>query len=443
MDRWYSQAGTPVVTIKQSYDENTKEFKLIASQYTPTTPGVKQSREEKQPTIIPLVTGLLHPVTGEELAASQVLVLKEASQEFTFTNIPVKPVVSTLRAFSAPVNLEIEQPDEELILLMAHDTDSFNRWDAGSRYYTKLILDLAATTATAEIPNYQLPDKFVNAIETILKSALSSSGSTDASLLGYALQLPDMMTLMNHLSEVNIDAVYHSRMHVKKQLALKLRSLFEQVYQATSHDATKDFAFNPQEVGRRRLHNTCLDFLASIGDEAVQILAKNQFDTANCMTDKIAALNALASLPGSRREEVLLQFHTDANGNALVLNKWFAIQAIADYDGLIEDVKKLKSHPDFILSNPNRARSLLSSFGLLNHYRFHDKTGAGYSFLADCILELDKINPQVAARMLTAFAQWKKFDIDRKDLMKSQLERIKGAEHLSPDTFEIVSRYLK
>lgn len=450
MERWYSQAGTPVVTLSQEYDAEKQRFVLRAAQYTPTTPGEGQRREDKQPVLIPLVTALLHPETGallltDDKQGERVLLLTESEQEFVFENIPVRPVVSTLRGFSAPVNVEITQSDEELVLLMAHDTDAFNRWDASNRYYSRLVLDLAASVATEEaIAKYVLPAQFVRAIESMLTRALQDGvEKTDCSLLGYALQVPDLMTLMNQLSTVDIDAVYHARMHVKREVARLLRPLFEQVYAATTVSADHAFAFNPQEVGRRRLHNTCLDFLAALGDDAVQRLAKKQFDDANCMTDKIAAMHALASLPGVHRDEALLAFHRDAAGNALVLNKWFAIQASADYPTLLEDVKALKSHPDFLLSNPNRARSLLSTFGLLNHFRFHEKSGAGYAFLAESILELDKINPQVAARLLAAFAQWKKFDAARRELMQAQLERIKSEENLSPDTFEIVSRYLK
>ena len=443
MDNWYTQAGTPVVTIQQEYDAATRVFTLHVSQYTPSTPG--QTQKEKKPVIIPLVTGLLHPVTGEQLLSeSKVLVLNKAQDSFRFENIDVKPVVSTLRGFSAPVNVKIDQSDDELILLMAHETDSFNKWDAGHRYYTKLLLQLADHIQQngADLTNYQLPDKFVNAVKTILESAQDMS--KDRALLAYALQLPDLMTLMNQVPIIHIEALHKARSFVKKQLATKLRADFEAVYQlSTPADSNAAYAFTPQETGRRRLRNTCLDFLASIADEQTIAMSKKQFDNANCMTDKIAALSALVSVPSTERDQALNTFHTDANGQALVLNKWFSIQATASYDQVLQDVMKLKQHPDFTVNNPNRARSLLSAFGSMNHYYFHDRTGAGYKFMADCILELDKINPQVSARMMSVFAQWKKFDADRQKLMEEQLQRIKHTEHLSPDTFEIVSRYLK
>lgn len=445
MDNWYTQAGTPVVTIQQEYDEVNKVFTLHASQYTPTTPG--QEKDVKKPVILPLVTGLLHPVTGEQLLSeSRVLVLNKEKDSFRFENIHVKPVVSTLRGFSAPVNLHIDQSDDELILLMAHETDSFNKWDAGHRYYTKLLLQLAdqIEQANGADVHYELPEKFVNAVNTILDSA--EDMSKDRALLAYALQLPDLMTLMNQVSVIHIEALHKARSLVKKQLATKLRSAFERVYALSTpkEDADAAYSFTPHETGRRRLRNTCLDYLSSIADVNTIQLSKKQFDTANCMTDKIAALSNLASAPGPEREEALAKFHADAQGQALVLNKWFSIQATASYVNVLQDVIKLKSsHPDFTLNNPNRARSLLSAFGGMNHYYFHEKTGAGYKFMADCIMELDKINPQVAARMMSIFAQWKKFDTDRQKLMEEQLQRIKSTEHLSPDTFEIVSRYLK
>jgi aminopeptidase N len=197
-----------------------------------------------------------------------------------------------------------------------------------------------------------------------------------------------------------------------------------------------------QEVGRRRLHNTCLDYLSSDAHDAqAASRAMLQYRQANCMTDKLGALATLCSKRCAEREEALQLFHADAAGDALVLNKWFSIQASADMEGLLDHVIALKSHQDFILSNPNRARSLISAFaGNLVH--FHAIDGRGYKFLGDAILDLDKLNPQVAARMSSAFSSWRRYDEKRQGLMREQLERVKGSEGLSKDTFEVVSRSL-
>lgn len=456
MDRWYSQAGTPVVKIEQSYDETAKTLTLTLHQRTPTTPGPNQSEEEKLPLLIPITVGLLHPETGHPIGVpSTVLELKQATQSFVFHDVPAKPVLSALRGFSAPVKLEItpEQTDEQLIFLMAHDTDSFNKWDAGNRYYTNLILDIAAGPTPLPLPldadaSGVVPSSFLDAIRSILN--LASKGEADYSLAAYALQLPDETTLLNLMPvPLDIDRLHYARKTVKRAISVALQADFALLYSTTSAGSKAPYAFSPKEVGRRRLMNTCLDFLTnpafdSLGGEGkgTAVKAKAQFDTANCMTEKLASLGCLVSKKDSvERKEALAQFHKDAAGNALVLNKWFAIQAMADYDGLLDDVKALKTHPDFLLSNPNRARALISSFsGNLHH--FHKIDGSGYEFISDCIIELDALNPQVAARMTGVFSPWKKYDKTRRSLMEASLRKVLAKKDLSPDTFEVVTRCL-
>lgn len=199
---------------------------------------------------------------------------------------------------------------------------------------------------------------------------------------------------------------------------------------------------NGQDVARRRLRNTCLDYLSAEGSRVSIARAKNQFDTANCMTERIAALGCLVSHESTERTDALATFHRDAGGDALVLNKWFSIQAMSHHPNLLNKVKELRNHPDFIISNPNRARSLISVFAA-NNIHFHAVNGEGYKFVADCIQELDALNPQVAARLASCFSQWRRFDSARQTLMQQQLERIKLRDGLSKDTFEVVSRCLK
>jgi len=365
----------------------------------------------------------------------------------------MSPVLSILRDFSAPVQVISSPPesmtgDEELIFLMAHDTDSFNKWDAGNRYYTRLILSLAE--GSESIDQCVVPESFIEAIRIILQSA--GNEKVDQSLTAYALQLPDLTTLLNQMKKIDIDRLVAARKAVKKAVAERLRAELMKVYEATAAKEGAVYEFSPQEVGRRRLHSTCLDFLSSIDSGRIAAkLAKKQFDCANCMTDKLSSLACLVSCSGKLglelgcvqdKEEALSKFYTDAGSNALVVNKWFAIQAMADYDGVLDDVKRLKTHPDFTISNPNRARSLISTFcGNLAH--FHSPDGQGYRFLTDSVLEIDRVNPQVAARMVSSFAQWKKFDVIRAELMRLELEKILAAESLSSDTFEVVNRCLK
>ena len=442
MERWYSQAGTPVVKVTQSYDPVAKRLTLQCTQHTPSTPN--QAQEDKLPLLIPIVVGLLDRSTGKEIGESTVLRFTEEKQEFHFNNVETQPIVSILRDFSAPVKLEIIQSDEELCFLMANDTDSFNRWDAGNRYATKLILDLSKQSKDS-IMNTKLPELFVNAVKTILQTSLryeDTNNGVDPSLMAYALQLPDEATLLNQMEVIDIDALHIAHRHIKYSLASLLQSEFEQVYDLTAAKLSSEYQFIPSEVGRRRLQNTCLDYLSILGTPTTITRAKHQFDHSTCMTDKITALSCLVSHPSIEATNALESFHTDAAGSALVLNKWFMVQALADHSHVIDTVRTLKQHSDFILSNPNRARSLIGAF-TTNLYHFHAINGSGYEFLADSIIEIDKLNPQVAARMVTAFSQWKSFDNIRKGLMEIQLRRIQSQENLSKDTIENVLRCLK
>lgn len=435
-ERWYFQAGTPIVDVTEQYDAVSKKHSIHIKQHTPATPG--QPAEEKLPLVIPIVTGLLHPDTGVEIVPSTVLKLTENEQTFHFDDVEVKPILSILRDFSAPVKLNLHQTDSELAFIMAHDTDSFNRWDAGNRLSSKLILSLAKLPID-EIKATPLPIEFVNAIKTILTTC-TSSGSDD-SLIAYALQLPDLITLSQSMDVIDFDRLNAAREYVKNALVTVLEGEFTTVYKHTLAKSS-EYKFTPEEVGRRRLHNTCLDYLTSAGSAAAVALAKEQFDTANCMSDKLSAISCLVSIDCPEREVALTKFHADAAGDALVTNKWFAIQAMADVPDILQRVRALKSHKDFVISNPNRARSLISTFAA-NMPHFHASDGEGYKFIADCVIELDALNPQVASRLTSSFSQWRKFDANRQASMKGELERIKNSPNLSKDTFEVVTRCLK
>lgn len=437
-ERWYSQAGTPVVDVAQSYDAAAKSYSLTLKQRTPATPG--QAEADKKPLLIPVALALLSPTTGAELVAETVLRLTEAEQTFTFHGVAERPVPSVFRGFSAPVKVNIEQSDAELAFLMAHDSDSFNRWDAGNRLATKIVLALAALPSVGAIAAAPLPALYVDAVRAVLTSCNAAGAEVDASLLAYALQLPDESTLSQEMAIIAPDLLHAARKHVKRSLVAALEAEFKAVYAAASA-AAKEYEFSPKEVGRRRLRNTCLDFLSSAGSEQAAALAKQQFDAANCMTDKISATAALVSSDRPERQQALDKFHADANGDALVIDKWFAIQAMADSDDVLARVMALKSHKDFSVSNPNRFRSLVAVFSR-NLHRFHAPGGEGYRFVADSIMEVDKLNPQVAARLSSAFSQWRRHDAARQALMRAELERIRAQAGLSKDTFEVVSRCL-
>lgn len=443
-ERWYSQAGTPIVdVVDEVYDARKLTYSITFAQHIPSTPG--QDTKDKLPLLIPVVVGLLNSANGEEIVPSTVLQFKDAEQTFTFDNIPVKPIPSLLRDFSAPIRLNYKNyNDDTLAFLMTHDTDSFNRWDAGNKLSTNLILSLTKLSNIDAIKNTPLNENYINAFRSILTSCRSDSAS-DMSLVAYALQLPDEITLSQEMDVIDVDKLHAARDHVKHQLIKNLHSEFLELYQASAA-SKNEYIFSPSEVGRRRLRNTCLDYLTSSDDSTVINmgikLAKEQFDSANCMTDKISALGCLISFESKETVEATSKFYNDASGDALVLNKWFAIQAMADNPDILNKVKQLKSHPDFVVTNPNRARSLISTFaGNMPH--FHNKNGSGYQFIADCIIEIDRLNPQVAARLASSFSQWKRYDEQRQEQMKTELLRIKNTVNLSKDTFEVVTRCLK
>ena len=405
-------------------------------QHTPSTPG--QPKESKLPLMIPVVTGLLSQ-NGEEIVASQVLLLTEAQQTFEFPNIRERPIPSILRDFSAPVRLKFPQSNDDLSVIMAHDSDSYNRWEAANRLSTQVILQLSELSVK-DMRTQTLPSYYLTAFKTLLQSRKDES--IDRALIAYAMQLPDLMTLSQEVEVIDPDQLNSARKHVQQTIARELYDQIREVYDESSSDS-EDYSFSPSEVSRRRLRNTCLDYLTSLDDKAAVALAFNQFSSANCMSDKMAAIYALVSGSDSEeRSKAIQKFYDDAMGDALVLNKWFSIQAAADRPDILKDILRLKSHPDFSMTNPNRARSLLSVFaGNMPH--FHAVDGQGYSFIADSVIELDKLNPQVAARMAGSFSQWRRFDDARQKLMRAELERIKKVERLSKDTFEVVTRALK
>lgn len=434
MDRWYSQAGTPNVKITSVYHAEEKKLVLTAQQFYS-----QDASETRLPVVIPLVTGLIGKHSGNELAASKVLILKDAQQEFVFDGVHEEPIISTLRGYSAPVLLDMPLSHSDLAVLMAHDTDAFNRWEASNRYYTSLILDFAKS-GVSEGSTITLPDEVVTAVRSILHSV---DQAQDLSLLAYALQLPDHMTLFNIMSPLDLDSLIASRKLVKQSLALALEEDFRLVYEKLSTSAGNEkYVFNPQEVGRRRLRNTCLDYLSNIPGSKHLSIVKHQYDTATCMTDKLSALSHLVSMPSEESSKALANFYEAANGQMLVINKWFSVQALGDDDACLDRLLSLEKHSDFIISNPNRARSLYS-VAAGNIPLFHRKDGKGYEFVAQAVLKLDAINPQVAARLAGSFGMYKKLDADRQSKVRDLLSGMVQQQKLSPDTYEIVTRFLR
>ena len=434
---WYSTPGTPTVTHSSSYDDATGTFSLTLS----------QSSKADNPLHIPVSVGLLDKNTGEEVVPTTVLELKEERQSFDFPGLKGDVVPSILRDFSAPVKLVSESGSNDeaaLAFLAARDTDGFNRWEAGQVLYTDLIF---------QNMNQELSDTTREYVNEAFHRTLVDSETTDYSIQAYALTLPSESTLAEELDVVDPVAIHEARGTVKKAIARKfqeeIKSKYDELTKAMDADGT-EFKVDAISVGRRRLRNVLLDYLCSIKEtaeeqKAAAELASAQFEAATGMTDKYAALSALASMDGEGaglRDEALRKFYDDADGDALVLNKWFTVQALADLPDVLDRVKALTKHPDFTLSNPNRCRSLVSAF-TMNAAPFHAESGDGYKFVADIIMELDKLNPQISSRMGGSLIQWKRYNEERGALMKAGLERLVAMKPISDDLFEVVSRGLK
>mmetsp|Transcript_5144 Transcript_5144/g.7154 ORF Transcript_5144/g.7154 Transcript_5144/m.7154 type:complete len:989 (-) Transcript_5144:444-3410(-) len=429
-ENWYLQAGTPTVRAEGAYDAAAKTYALTLRQSCPPTPG----QPEKAPFHIPVTVGLLAREGGRELAPSTVLELREEEQTFTFEGVESEPVASVLRDFSAPVNLEFEVSDEDLAVLLAHDTDPFNKFEAGQKLYTKVLL---ATIDQIQQTGNEEPEVPATVTEAF-RSILAARG-VERSIQAYALSTPDGLTLQQKMEVADPVAITKARGALRKYFA---RTFYDEML-AYYHELAPagPFAVTGEEIGRRRLRNSLLGFLCSLRDARAEELAYAQFAAADNMTDKLAAFSNLVNIPGEKQDAAVQKFYADAAGDALVLNKWFSVQAMADVDDALEQVKALTAHPDFTLKNPNRLRSLVSVFaGNMKH--FHAEDGSGYAFMADMIVQVDKLNPQIASRLAGSLSLWRKYGPARQEQMKAGLQQILDQPGLSKDTYEIVSKSL-
>ena len=431
--RWYSTPGTPTVTYSSSYNAETGSFSLTLAQ---------KSFSKDGPLHIPISVGLLDKETGKEVVGTKVLELKEDTQTFEFDGLGGDVIPSMLRGFSAPVKLVPENGEEDLkklAFIAANDTDGFNKWESGQKLYTSAIFDIMKEKE----PDYE-------SVFEVFGRTLTGDAE-DYSIQAYALSLPSESTLAEDMDLVDPVAIRSARGDVKKAIARKYQTEIKVLYDdLTKEMQDLEFAVDAKSVGRRRIRNVLLDYLCCIKDTTEEqseaaSLASSHFDNANGMTDKMAALNALVSMDGSgaeARDKALETFYKDAEGDALVLNKWFTVQALANLPDILDRVKALTKHPDFTLSNPNRCRSLISAF-TMNEAPFHDESGDGYKFLGEIIAELDKLNPQVSSRTARSLIQWRRYNEKRGELMKAELEKLKEMEGISDDLYEIVSKGLK
>jgi len=435
-ERWYGQAGTPQLHASGAWAEG--RYALTLRQSAPAS----LAEEAYRPRHMPVCVGLLGP-DGEDLplrlegepeavATTRTLELRGAEQTFVFVDVPAKPVPSVLRGFSAPVMLTMEQSADELAFLMAHDSDAFNRWEAGQRFATDALLRMVGAIEAGEPPT--LATAFAESWGTV-----AADPQLDGSLKALALTLPDERVLGQAMKVVAVEAIHQARREAMSTLGRAHHQLL-----LATHRSNIGLAYDASasSIARRRVANTALAYLCAADPQAGADLALTQFKAANNMSDRQAALVCLVDLPGEAREQALQSFLERWKDDPLVLDKWFAVQAQATAADSLERLLALREHPRFDRKNPNRARALIGTFGMRNQVHFHGVDGRGYEFLADEVIAIDQLNPQVASRLVSAFNNWRRFDTVRQELQRAQLERIAAVAKLSKDVGEIVGRAL-
>ena len=471
--RWYGQSGTPELHIRGSHDPEAKTYSLTVRQSCPDTAGqkgfgaekskndvhekqtapveIQNSKQnahhsfQKQPFHIPLALGLLAAdgdtlplkltgCTAEKNQDTIILELRKQSETFVFENIPAAPVPSLLRGFSAPVKLLFDYSIADLAFLLANDTDEFNRWEAGQQLMIRISLEQIQRFQNHE--PFNLPSELENAF----RSLLNQTQEGDSALLALALSFPNEPYLGEFMDVIDVDAIHETRTFLRKELAQKLQPEFEKTYLEFQEEGA--FKIDQQSMGRRSLKNVCLSYLSELGSLDIRKLTQTQFRKNENMTDVAGALGVLTHLDCPERETAFSEFENRWRKNTVVMDKWFALQAISCLPKTLDHVRKLTSHSAYEENNPNKIRALISTFSRFNQLRFHAADGSGYDFLAEQVLRLDPLNPQTAARLVSVFNNWKSFAAANKTKMSDQLQRIVKTPNLSGDVFEIVSKAL-
>ena len=426
--RWYAQAGTPVLTVQEAYDPAAQTLTLTIGQQCPPTPG----QAVKEPLHIPVTVGLINR-DGVAAADEVILQLTQAEQTFVFEAVNEKPVVSILRGFSAPVKLVMERSPEELAFLLSYDSDTFNRWEAGQQLAGQIIAGLIADVQSGRA--LQINPIIIEAFKQVMAQPWA-----DLSYFSLLLGLPSETYLAEQMQGVDVDAIHAAREFVVLSLAEQLQDRFKALYRECHRDESG--LFDAGAIGRRRIKNTCLAYLSRLEQPDIQQWSQQQFDTAKNMTDQIAALAVIVNSQHPAKQQCLADFYRQWQAEALVIDKWFALQASSQCNDTFANVQALMQHPAFDLKNPNRVRALIGAFSQANPLHFHAANGQGYQFLGSQIIALNTLNPQVASRMLSALTSWRRYDAGRQALMKAQLERIISAEAVSSDVYEVASKSL-
>lgn len=426
---WYTQAGTPSVQVEGRWNASDNTYTLRVQQTTPATPG----QPDKKPLHIPMVTALLGE-NGRELplangATEQILEITQETQEFKFDNIPEHPVPSLFRGFSAPVINRYPYSNDDLQFLLRHDQDPFSSWEAGQSLMTRNLI--AMINEGTEVDRGVL-----QALDVRL-----SDSNPDQALLALALGVPSFQVLAQKIKPVPVEKIYQARKTMREKIAETFSEKFLELYRQAGDNDPQSFA--SIDIAKRMLRGTCLSYLASLDGSQHRDLVTEQFEKSVNMTDILQALRILANLPGERRSKELDAFYAKWQHEPEVIDSWFSAQACSEREDTFEVVQDLVKHDGYDLKNPNRMRSVLGGFCKANPVRFHRPDGRSYQFCADYVIKLNSINPQMGSGLARSFQDWRLYPQDLQGLMSKELERIKNTPELSPDVFEIVSKFLK
>lgn len=437
---WYKQAGTPQLTITSSYDATNKTFTLSISQYCPPTPG----QTDKKPLHIPVVISLLdqngNQISLERKSASNnnkagILEVKNSTETFEFLNVAQPPIPVLLEDFSAPVQLVYDYSDDDLHLMATNAKDLFSRWEAFQSLFLntvkKLLIDYRSDNKL--LPNPLLAKVFAENL---------TNKDLDEAFIAELLTPPSEKYICGMQSNIiDIDAIHHIHRFILQQIALDLQSLLLERYQALAQRATNQT--DQFSMTARQLKNVCLHYLTMIEQHRYIELSFKQYHQSENMTDRLAALRAIANSNDSRREDYLGEFYFHWQFEPLVVDKWFSLQATSTHENVFSQVLALTKHEAFTIKNPNRVRSLIGAFSSNNLFYFHRPDGAGYEFLREYVVKLDALNPQIAARLLEPMTTWRRYDVNRQALMQKQLELVRAVKGLSNDVYEVVSKTLE
>lgn len=429
---WYSQAGTPVVNVETHFDAATNSYSITFDQQC----KAPSDQATNEPFHIPITIGLLDNVGKEIILSNQLtsttLELIKSKQTFTFEGIDAEPTPSILRQFSAPIKLNQQLSFEQQIRLFQHDSDTFNRWEAGQNCLSGLIFSAVDAIQNKQTPK-AVPVAIVETFKTVLQQPLN-----DLAYQTQLLSLPSKAYLAEQMDVIDIEALYQAHHFIKQSLVDALRPLWLSNYKSNHCPDADNSAV---DIAQRSFKNLCLDYLMA-SKSPDSNLCTQQFISANNMTDQIAALVQISYLKKEVSGQYFSAFYEQWKNEDLVIDKWFSLQASSERDGALQDVLQLQNHPDFDIKTPNRVRSLIGAFAMGNPLHFNAADGSGYKFIADSIIKLDAINPQIAARLAGSLSRWKKFDSQRQELVKQQLSRIQSQSALSNDVLEIVNRSL-